>query len=63
MKKVRKVLPMMKCDQCGESFLPQRKWARFCSASCRVAHYESTHPRISAVELERLRNADQSHQG
>jgi hypothetical protein len=28
-----------KCQQCGQPFTPQRSTARFCSASCRVAHH------------------------
>lgn len=34
--------PEIPCPQCGASFVPPRRDARFCSARCRVAHHRAT---------------------
>lgn len=27
------------CAQCGSTFVPRKRWAKFCSAKCRTAHH------------------------
>lgn len=35
------------CDECGHTFTPHRDWSRFCSDSCRSAHWRRTHEKIN----------------
>jgi endogenous inhibitor of DNA gyrase (YacG/DUF329 family) len=45
-----------RCDQCGNSFTPQREHARFCSARCRVnwnqQYADADHTPVQAETLE-----------
>ena len=34
------------CRLCGQRYMPQRKWQKFCSQRCRQADYDAAHPRV-----------------
>jgi hypothetical protein len=38
------------CDDCGKSFIPERRWQRFCSTPCRVSAWNRRHPRLSVEQ-------------
>ena len=48
-----------RCLFCGKSFPVYRKWAKYCGAKCRLAHWQERHPRVQVSELKKL----QTHAG
>lgn len=34
------------CKFCGEPFLPNRPWQKFCSPKCRMGNFETNNPRV-----------------
>jgi len=44
------------CKNCGKSYTAMRYWAKYCSASCRIAYFRKTHPHISPEELKQIKD-------